>query len=130
MSIFGKSNIMFCEIFCIDAWCIAYNLTAFLFFLNPWSYKISSDYKSLNIKDCKKILVNWNNPRILRTLRFNLACVKVSSPYHLCVEYFSQLSFDSKMYTKSAAVADFVYTSESNESCEKHQRKDDRITSL
>ena len=35
------------------------------------------------------------------------------------VEYFSQLSFDSEMYTKSAAVADFVYISESNESCEK-----------
>ena len=40
--------------------------------------------------------------------------------YHLCVECFSQLSFDSEVYTKSAAVADFVYTSESNESCEKH----------
>ena len=45
---------------------------------------------------------------------------KVSSSYHLCVECFSQLSFDSEMYTKSAAVADFVYTSEANESCEKH----------
>ena len=40
--------------------------------------------------------------------------------YHLCIECFSQLSFDSEVYTKSAAVADFVYTSESNESCEKH----------
>ena len=40
--------------------------------------------------------------------------------YHLCVECFSQLSFDLEVYTKSAAVADFVYTSESNESCEKH----------
>ena len=40
--------------------------------------------------------------------------------YHLCVECFSQLSFVSKVYTKSAAVADFVYTSESNESCEKY----------
>ena len=40
--------------------------------------------------------------------------------YHLCVECFSQLSFDSEVYTKSAAVADFVYTSKSNESCEKH----------
>ena len=40
--------------------------------------------------------------------------------YDLYVECFSQLSFDSEMYTKSAAVADFVYTSESNESCEKH----------
>jgi hypothetical protein len=33
----------------------------------------------------------------------------VSSTYHLCVECFSQLSFDSEMYTKSAAVAGFVY---------------------
>ena len=40
--------------------------------------------------------------------------------YHLCVEYFSQLSFDSEMYTKSAAVADFIYISESNESWEKY----------
>ena len=36
--------------------------------------------------------------------------LKLSSSYHLCVECFSQLSFDSEMYTKSAAVADFVYT--------------------
>ena len=40
--------------------------------------------------------------------------------YHLCVECFSQLSFDSEVYTKSATATDFVYTSESNESCEKH----------
>ena len=40
--------------------------------------------------------------------------------YHLWIECFSQLSFDSEVYTKSAAVADFVYTSESNEICEKH----------
>ena len=40
--------------------------------------------------------------------------------YHLCVECFSQLSFDSEVYTKSVTAADFVYTSESNESCEKH----------
>ena len=39
---------------------------------------------------------------------------KVSLSYHLCVECFSQLSFVSEMYTKSSAVADFVYTSESN----------------
>ena len=45
---------------------------------------------------------------------------KVSSSYHLCVECFSQLSFDSEVYTKSATAADFVYTSKSNESCEKH----------
>ena len=45
---------------------------------------------------------------------------KVSSSYHRCDEYFSQLSFDSEMHTKSAAVAEFVYTSESNESWEKH----------
>ena len=29
---------------------------------------------------------------------------KVSSSYQLCVECFSQLSFDSEVYTKSAAV--------------------------
>ena len=33
--------------------------------------------------------------------------------HNLCVECFSQLSFNSEMYTKSA-------TAESNESCEKH----------
>ena len=49
-----------------------------------------------------------------------LDSIKVSSFYHLCVECFSQLSFDSEVYTKSANVADFVYISESNESCEKH----------
>ena len=40
--------------------------------------------------------------------------------YHLWVEFFSQLSFDSEVYTQSATAADFVYISESNESCEKH----------
>ena len=50
----------------------------------------------------------------------NCKNTKVSSSYHLCVECFSQLSFDSEVYTKSATAADFVYTSESNESCEKH----------
>ena len=35
---------------------------------------------------------------------------KVSSSYNLCVECFSQLSFDSEVYTKSATA----------ESCEKH----------
>jgi len=30
---------------------------------------------------------------------------KVSSFYHLCVEYFSQFSFDSEMYTKSTTVS-------------------------
>ena len=45
---------------------------------------------------------------------------KVTSSYHLRVECFSKLSFDSEVYTKSATAADFVYISESNESCEKH----------
>ena len=36
-------------------------------------------------------------------------------PYHLCVECFPQLSFDSEVYTKSATAADFVYISESNQ---------------
>ena len=46
--------------------------------------------------------------------------IKGRLSYHLCVEYFSQLSFDSEVYTKSATAADFVYISESNENCEKH----------
>ena len=56
--------------------------------------------------------------------------IKVCSSYPLCVECFSQLSFDSEMYTKSATAADFVYTSESNEGCEKHstQRLQDELT--
>ena len=39
----------------------------------------------------------------------NMNCNKGRLSYHLCVECFSQLSFDSEVYTKSAAVADFVY---------------------
>ena len=39
---------------------------------------------------------------------------KHTKGYHLCVKCFSQLSFDSEVYTKSATA------SESNESCEKH----------
>ena len=44
----------------------------------------------------------------------------MSSSYYLCVECFLQLSFDLEVYTKSVTAADFVYTYESNESCEKH----------
>ena len=32
-------------------------------------------------------------------LCYFLFYTKVSSPYHLCVEYFSQLSFDSELHT-------------------------------
>ena len=39
--------------------------------------------------------------------------------YHLCVECFSHLSFDSESYTKSATADDFLYISEKNENCEK-----------
>ena len=46
-------------------------------------------------------------PNIFDWYYFNIP--KVSSSYHLCVECFSQLSFDSEMYTKSATAADFVY---------------------
>ena len=35
--------------------------------------------------------------------------------YHLCVECFSQLSFDSEVYTKSEAVADELTLA--NEKC-------------
>ena len=47
-------------------------------------------------------------------------CFLMPKSYHLCVECFSQLSIDSEVYIKSATAADFVYTSEANESCEKH----------
>ena len=58
-------------------------------------------------------LNGMKNPVFLTTTKGRLS-------YHLCVDCFSQLSFVSEVYTKSAAVVDFVYTSESNESCEKH----------
>ena len=51
---------------------------------------------------------------------WNIHTAKGRLSYHLCVECFSQLSFDSELHTKSATAADFVYTSELNESCEKH----------
>ena len=60
-----------------------------------------------------------NDPKELEKKGINILDTKVSSFYHLCVECFSQLSFDSEVYTKSTTAADFVYTSESNESCEK-----------
>ena len=57
---------------------------------------------------------------LLQLFYGNKANSKGRLSYHLYVECFSQLSFDSEVYTKSATAADFVYTSESNESCEKH----------
>ena len=50
--------------------------------------------------------------------------------YHLGVECFSQLSFDSEVYTKSATAADFIYISESNDSWKNIRHKDDRMNSL
>ena len=46
-----------------------------------------------------KSLINLANvnPTITVFKQFS----KVSSSYHLCVKYFSQLSYDSEMYTKS-----------------------------
>ena len=65
------------------------------------------------------------------SLNYKISTVtKVSSSYHLCVKCFSQLSFDSEVYTKSATAVDFLYTSESNEKLKNIRRKDDRITSL
>ena len=59
-----------------------------------------------------------SQPKITNFLPWKF--IKASSFYHLSVECFSRLSFDSEVYTKSTTAADFVYTSESNESCEKH----------
>ena len=66
-----------------------------------------------------KLYVQQCGVETIMKLQLNIKS-KVTSSYHLCVECFSQLSFDSEVYTKSATAADFVYTSESNESCEKH----------
>ena len=44
-------------------------------------------------------------------LKFESQFTKGRLSYHLCVECFSQLSFDSEVYTKSETAADFVYTS-------------------
>ena len=67
---------------------------------------------------------------LIPSVSWLIVCIKGRLSYHLCVECFSKLSFDAEVYTKSAAVADFVYTSESNESCEKHstQRWYDEVT--
>ena len=51
------------------------------------------------------------------------------SSYHLCVECFSQLSFDSEVYTKSATLL-ILYTLLNQMRVVKNiGRKDDRITS-
>ena len=53
----------------------------------------------------------------------------MTSSYHLCVDCFSQLSFDSEVCTKSATAADFVDTSEMRV-VKNILRKDDMITSI
>ena len=56
---------------------------------------------------------------------------KGSLSYHLCVEYFSQFSFNSEMYTISAAVLLIMYTFLSQIRIGKNIRhKDDRMNSL
>ena len=79
-------------------------------------YTIVDDQKKIFLyyfilETCLSIARSYNEKKVYDP--------KLSSSYHLSVECFSQLSFDSEVYTKSAAVADFVYTSESNKSCEK-----------
>ena len=73
------------------------------------------------IKYSELFILFAENSQILPkiSLKFHLS-IKGRLSYHLCVKCFSQLSFDSEVYTKSATAADFVYISESNESCEKH----------
>ena len=43
------------------------------------------------------VVTNWATDNMTTSLK---------GGYHLCVECFSQLSFDLEVYTKSAAVAD------------------------
>ena len=58
-------------------------------------------------KECHETLFAGTSD--VKLMFSEISVVKVSSSYYLCVEFFSQLSFDSEMYTKSAVVADFVY---------------------
>ena len=50
--------------------------------------------------------------------------------YHLFVECFSQLSFDSEVHTKSATAAEFVYTLNQMRVVKNIRCKEDKITSL
>ena len=59
-------------------------------------------------------------PPVVKVKNVELLYTKGRLSYHLCIECFSQLSFDSEVYTKSATAADFVYISESNEIWEKY----------
>ena len=79
-------------------------------------------YQSSQLILGKTLLLGNNFSKQLKShvLLFPQGNTKVSSFYHLCVECFSQLSFDSEVYTKSATAADFVYISESNENWEKY----------
>ena len=91
----------------------------------PSSYVFSESYNSNTTGVIQSLapLKLCTGCLILKCVKVNGSEGKVSSFYHLCVKYFSQFSFDSELYTKSAAVADFVYISEPNERCEKHSTK-------
>ena len=95
---------------------------------------LKKDSRKLNFFSCFRLLwisrrpgmLNWERVVFLTSKILYNQCgrgfyfFEIKLSYHLCVECFSQLSFDSEVYTKSATAADFVYISESNTSCEKH----------
>ena len=65
------------------------------------------------LSTCFLFWENFSLPHLLTVLRrLQNLNPKERLSYHLCVECFSQLSFDSEVYTKSATAADFVYISE------------------
>ena len=84
---------------------------------------------SCNDSSCSKLSRLWKF-----IFSENNMATKGSSSYYLCVEYFPQFSFDSEMYTKSAAVSKkllILYTFLNQMRIGKNiQYKDDRMNSL
>ena len=108
------------ELFCCFRWFTLHYGRYFK--INPKSMRsvsfLTKKYDSIHQRSIFWFAYCKNQVLCILIIKFMFS--KVTSSYHLCVECFSQFSFDSEMYTKSAAVADFLYTSESNERCEKH----------
>ena len=99
--------------------------------IHGWTVKLITHVTSLiscNDSSCSKL------SRIWKFIFSENNITKGSSSYYLCVEYFPQFSFDSEMYTKSAAVSKkllILYTFLNQMRIGKNiQYKDDRMNSL
>ena len=87
------------------------------------SYQFHSYYDSAQY-NLLKLHIIWSY-ELKKHYWQNIAFYKVTSSYHLCVQYFSQFSFDWEMYIYIISscfktAADYVYISESNEDWEKY----------